>query len=97
MSDKRRGYGWPHEQERARWKPLVDRGEVDCWRCGGWIPPGSDWQLGHDDNDRTRYRGAEHKRCNLGAAARKVNAQRRARRHGHTASGVYSSRPRIVD
>ena len=31
----------------------------------------SNWHLGHDDNDRTVYRGPEHESCNLKAAARK--------------------------
>jgi hypothetical protein len=28
------------------------------------ILPGQDWDLGHDDYDRSRYTGPEHRRCN---------------------------------
>jgi hypothetical protein len=84
-----RGYGAEHVAERARWKPLVDAGQVDCWRCGLWIDPRplvnrdgkrrSSWQLGHDDHDRTIYRGPEHVACNEAAGARKANRLRSRR------------------
>lgn len=75
-----RGYGRTHQLERKRWQPLVDRGTVTCWRCGGLIVPGTPWDLGHDDWDRSVYRGPEHRRCNRGAAARKGNRLRSAPR-----------------
>lgn len=57
-----RGYGAPHQQERARVKrDLVDKGLAYCWRCGGWIDPAMPWDLGHDDHDRSVYRGPEHR------------------------------------
>lgn len=65
------GYGWSHQQERERWRPDVEAGLVDCWRCTKRIEPFEPWDLGHDDNDRSRYRGPEHRACNRGAAARK--------------------------
>ena len=34
----------------------VDAGQVFCARCGGWIAPGSLWDLGHDDWDRDECR-----------------------------------------
>lgn len=72
-----RGYGSAHRRERARWVPLVARGGVICWRCGHLIVPGMPWDLGHDDNDRSVYRGPEHAgRCNRAAGARKANARR---------------------
>lgn len=37
-----RGYGYHHQMVRKRWKPLVDRGEAACTRCGLLIPPGGD-------------------------------------------------------
>lgn len=84
-----RGYGSTHQRERERWRPLVDRGEVDCWRCGHPILPGTPWHLGHDDYDRTVYRGPEHPRCNLIAAAANGNRARNQQRYT-------SSAPRIA-
>ncbi len=60
-----------HKARRKAGQAQVDAGHGRCWRCGKPIPPGTTWQLGHDDNDRTRYRGPEHVKCNLRAAARK--------------------------
>lgn len=49
---------------RAKYQKRMDAGEVfHCWRCGKAIPP-DDWDLGHDDNDRTKYMGPEHSTCN---------------------------------
>jgi hypothetical protein len=61
-----RGYGREHEQLRARWAPLVASGLVICHRpgCPYLIPAGDPWDLGHDDVDRTRYHGPEHRSCN---------------------------------
>ena len=79
-----RGYGPDHQKERARAKQAVDAGEAYCWRCGGWIDPtlrdkyGREmWDLGHDDHDRSVYRGPEHRRCNRRAGALKSNQRRR--------------------
>jgi hypothetical protein len=65
-----RGYGARHQQLRAAWEPVVAAGRVDCWRCGQRIRPRQPWDLGHDDVDRTRYRGPEHQACNRGASRR---------------------------
>jgi hypothetical protein len=59
-----RGYGAGHQALRRSWAPVVERGGVVCWRCNVAIAPGTPWDLGHDDNDRTRYRGPEHRACN---------------------------------
>jgi hypothetical protein len=67
-----RGYGADHRALRAAWQPLVEAGDVICWRCGGLIRPGDDWDLGHDDHDRSVYRGPEHQVCN-----RAVNSKQR--------------------
>lgn len=72
-------YGYAHRQERARWAKVVEAGEGYCWRCGCWLVPGAPWDLGHDDNDRTRYRGPECRPCNRGTAAARGN---RARKYG---------------
>lgn len=69
-----RGYGWTHQQLRRRWQRVIDAGNGICWRCEKPIPPGAPWHLGHDDNDRSIYRGPEHPPCNLSAAGRKTTA-----------------------
>lgn len=64
-----RGYGWKHQALRAEIKPIVDAGRAKCWRCTKPIRPGQKWDLGHDDHDRTKYRGPEHalaKDCEAG-------------------------------
>ena len=65
-----RGYGAAHDRLRKRWKPIVDRGEATCARCHQPIQPGTPWDLGHIDTDRTRYNGPEHRTCNRGAPSR---------------------------
>jgi len=60
LTTTQRGYGADHQRLRARLTPDVDAGLVDCWRCGQPIEPGTPWDLGHDDHDRTQYRGPEH-------------------------------------
>ena len=65
-----RGYGAEHQKLRRRIAPLVAAGQAICWRCGQKIPAGSSWDLGHDDHDRSRYRGPEHVKCNRATSAR---------------------------
>lgn len=76
-----RGYGNAHQALRRRWAPKVKRGEVDCARCGKLIQPGTPWDLGHDDEDRTIWTGPEHAKCNRATAAHAA-----AKRHPHKAS-----------
>jgi hypothetical protein len=66
-----RGYGTVHQRERKRWAARVERGEVSCARCGRPILPGELFDLGHDDHDRSRYVGAEHRRCNRATSSRR--------------------------
>ncbi|AYR00965.1 HNH endonuclease [Arthrobacter phage Hestia] len=69
-----RGYGARHQQLRREWTPKVNAGQVDCWRCGHLIQPGTAWDLGHDDSDRTKYRGPEHaNQCNRAAAGKSAH------------------------
>lgn len=74
-----RGYGAEHQRLRAEWKTKVEAGGVNCAHCREKIQPGTPWDLGHDDNDRTTYTGPEHRSCN-----RKHKAQRAAERANHT-------------
>lgn len=69
-----RGYGAAHQRERAKWKPHVEAGLVDCARCGKRIQPGMAWDLGHTD-DRAGYTGPECRRCNRADGGRKSHAK----------------------
>jgi hypothetical protein len=71
-----RGYGWSHQKARAQMATLVNAGEAYCWRCGGWIDPTQPWDLGHDDHDRTIYRGPEHPACNRATNGRSRTPRR---------------------
>lgn len=64
-----RGYGRAHDIERARWASAVRRGGVYCSRCHEPIAPDEPWHLDHSD-DRSRYLGPSHARCNLAAGGR---------------------------
>ena len=67
---RERGYGKAFLDERKVWVRMVETGEVNCWRCLNPIPPGAEFHLGHDDNDRNIIRGPEHPYCNLSAAGK---------------------------
>lgn len=74
------GYGAKHKNLRRRWARKVARGEESCRRCGRLIIPGTPWDLGHSDIDRSVYTGPEHGKCNRGTSAhRKAERERRAR------------------
>jgi len=68
-SSARRGYGQAHRRLRRLVGLAVTRGGATCARCGNPIRPGDSWDLGHDDVDRSRYTGPEHRACNRATAA----------------------------
>jgi hypothetical protein len=78
-SREARGYGPAHRAHRRRLIPIVAAGLAHCSRCGDPIVPGEDWDLGHDDWDRTIYIGPEHRRCNRSAAGKKSAELQRTR------------------
>lgn len=81
ISRAERGYGREHAAKRRWYKTnVVDKGEGYCWRCGVWLDPAEPWDLGHDDNDRSIYRGPECRPCNRGTAAVRGNQARPAGR-----------------
>lgn len=59
-----RGYGASHDAARKRWAPQVERGGVACGRCHQLIEPGSQWDLGHPNDDKSLPPVPWHQRCN---------------------------------
>lgn len=76
-----KGYGTRHQRTRERWAPKVAAGLVSCARCGGLIVPGTPWDLGHVDGDKSRYAGPEHRGCNRATARHRADQQGSTRRH----------------
>ena len=73
-------YRYRHQQTRARLQPLVDAGEAYCTQpvCvmrSRWIPPGSLWDLAHDDSGTVTL-GPAHRRCNRRDGAVRGNKMR---------------------
>lgn len=71
-STEARGYGAAHRRERARWAPIVARGDATCCLCDDPIAPSDAWHLDHQP-DRSGYRGVAHATCNLRDGARRGN------------------------
>ena len=75
LSTEARGYGERHRALRARFEPAVAAGLARCVRCGEPIGPGEPWDLGHMDDDRSRWSGPEHASCNRSSAGRRAVRQ----------------------
>jgi hypothetical protein len=65
----RRGYGSKHQRLRQELLDAFRPGQP-CARCQLPIWTKADAQLGHDDQDRSRYRGLEHVACNEATSGR---------------------------
>ncbi len=89
-SAKARGYGARHKALRKAWSKRVEAGEVRCARCGKWIRPDEPWDLGHDDFDRSRWTGPEHRGCNR-AWPWELRRRREAARQQQTGDGLGQS------
>jgi hypothetical protein len=64
-----RGYGAAHQRMREQLLEAFVPGQP-CARCGQPILAAADADLGHDDQDRSKYAGLEHKRCNRATSGR---------------------------
>lgn len=73
-----RGYGRAHKAERAKWKPRVEAGGVDCAKCGLPIAHDATWDLGHTE-DRKGWTGPEHPGCNRATGGSNGNRVMRER------------------
>lgn len=84
-----RGYTYQHQKLRQKAAREVAAGLAYCWRClsegkskqEAWISPDEDWDLGHDDRDRSVYRGPEHRRCNRATMSHRPPRKRPAEPH----------------
>lgn len=75
---QQRGYNAEHDALRRKWKPKVERGEVDCQELVCLEPirrilPGQPWHLCHDRETGT-YRGPGHVRCNTSEGGRAAHS-----------------------
>lgn len=76
-----RGYGRAHQVLRADYQKRMDAGEqFSCWRCGMMLDPNVPWELGHDDYDRSIYRGPEHRGRECPQGGNRATAGRRSKK-----------------
>jgi hypothetical protein len=62
-----RGYTRKHKRLRQAWATIIELSDVLCARCRCPITTEDAWHLDHDDDDRSKYLGPSHSRCNLSA------------------------------
>lgn len=79
LTTAQRGYGAAHVRLRKLWAPKVARGIVPCARCHYVILKGQPWDLGHKDDDRSKWSGPEHVACNRAAGAERARFNQRVR------------------
>ena len=94
LSAAARGYGWQHQQERERWRPVVEAGNAVCAericisQTGRRIRPGTPWDMAHDRTTGA-YLGPAHQGCNRREGAVHGNRNRnRGRRNRQTPAPV---------
>jgi hypothetical protein len=78
-STVQRGYGAKHKALRKATARTVEAGLAVCARCGGWIPPGTAWDLDHAPG-KDGYLGPSHRACNRRHGARMATALKDAKR-----------------
>ncbi|HXW33685.1 MAG TPA: hypothetical protein VEJ87_03835 [Acidimicrobiales bacterium] len=65
MTQHSERYGYHHKQLRRKWKLRVERGDVDCARCGKPVFPFQAWDLDHKPGGGPyEYLGVSHAKCN---------------------------------
>lgn len=76
-SSAARGYGWSHQQERARWQDRIDSGEyITCVTCPARIE-GREWDLAHVPGRKDEYLGPQCRRENRSDGGRRGRASQR--------------------
>lgn len=74
-----RGYDSGHRKLRGAWQATIETGGTPpCSRCGYPIQSDDEWALDHDDDDRTKYLGPSHKRCNDSAGGKASHRRKRS-------------------
>jgi hypothetical protein len=64
---QREMYGPAHNRRRKQFAKRIERGEeIRCPRCGDFVGPDQEWDLGHDDYNPALER-PEHRACNRSA------------------------------
>jgi hypothetical protein len=77
---RRQRYSSRHQRLRAAVAVAVEQGRARCARCGKPIPPGTEWDLDHEDNGKG-YLGPSHAACNRATTPRnRRDAMRWSRR-----------------
>jgi hypothetical protein len=76
-------YGYTHQKERDRWRPIVAADQASCAELICLMPsrhitPGTAWDLAHD-RIHGGYLGPAHRRCNRSEGARHKNLVNRTR------------------
>ena len=71
-----RKYGTAHRRLRKQWARKVERGDVECSRCGDPIDPRDTWDLDHrDGGGPLDYYGPSHARCNRATSSHRVERE----------------------